>query len=124
MNELSDTLKNIEPDSESNRIALETIALLKMVDEFYSKQERDTLYKAYSELQKADYSIFEKITNLRAIRVPESENSWIKHINQEQWISALDERKISNEKIREFEKNHPLLIRILRTKSKLSSLDN
>ncbi|QGG78929.1 hypothetical protein [Pseudomonas syringae] len=116
---------------ESVEKPLTAIALLGLIDEFYSKEDRSALYREYEVLSKASKNAYEKLMSTKATVEPgigwdERERKYGKEVATEHMrphMEALEEKKAVDLKLAEFQREHPLLIRIQRAKTYIGKSD-
>ncbi|RMP02114.1 MULTISPECIES: hypothetical protein [Pseudomonas syringae group] len=122
--ELRKTIESIE-------IPLTAIALLGLLDEFYSKDERKALYNDHGVLCRLSKKAHEKLMSTTATVDPNlswdaRERKYGKEAATEHMrphMEALEEMKTADLKLTEFERDHPLINRILRMKLAVGKLD-
>lgn len=103
---------------------LDVLALFKLVDEFYTKEERTKLYAEYRQLQEADQAAF---ANMQALLEPlggmTNEERIAKYgaeaaaMQLAPFRQAHDARTATINAIAAFEKEHRLLMRLLAAKA-------
>ena len=110
---------------EAVEMPLTDIALLGLLDEFYSKEQRRALYADYEALSRASKKAHEKLMSTNATVEPgigwdAREKKYGKETATEHMrphMEALEEKKFADSKLTEFQREHPLIIRIQRAKS-------
>ena len=106
---------------------LSAMAMLGLVDEFYSKDERQKLYAEYDALREEDRKAYETLQSAGATVEPGI--SWEKRVEKfgedeaTQRIApltqALERRKETLASVNAFELSHPLIVRLIRSKGEV-----
>ncbi|WP_116137986.1 hypothetical protein [Trinickia diaoshuihuensis] len=87
---------------------LEALAVLKLADEFYTKEERAKLYADYTKLRAADMAAYEVLH-----RANEGKD-------QAAHTAAFEAKKAASQALMAFEKEHQLVLRLLDARATLS----
>lgn len=110
---------------------LTAIALLGLLEEFYSKEQRQALYAEYEALNSANKKAYEKLMSTNATVEPgigwdAREKKYGRETATEHMrphMEALEEKKLADAKLTEFQREHPLIIRIQRAKTSIGKSD-
>ena len=119
--------KNILNAIDNLQGRIEAIALLQMVDEFYTKEERTELYSQYRALTEASTLAQQKIQESR----PKDSLTWTERVEQfgeevanqhfEPYNRAVETSSTASKKVTEFNQAHPLIAQLLNIKKTLSN---
>ncbi|SOE65294.1 hypothetical protein SAMN05446635_2656 [Burkholderia sp. OK233] len=93
---------------EKMQAPLEAIALLKLADEFYTKEERAQLYVEYKKLFEADAAAYEVLEQATAGG------------DRDAQMAAFEAKKAASEAATAFEKKHRLVIRLMDARDRFS----
>ncbi|WP_175160588.1 hypothetical protein WJ976_33580 (plasmid) [Achromobacter denitrificans] len=106
---------------------LDVLALFKLADEFYTKEERTTLYKEYEQLRAADEAAFAHMKSQQeSLSGMTFEERVAKHgpavaaVQLDPSRKAHEARLATMNRVTAFEKEHRLLIRLLVAKASYS----
>lgn len=113
---------------EKMQAPLEVLALFKLAEEFYTKEERMKLYAEYKELLGADMAAYE---NLNKARTAQGNNlTWEQRVEKygeevatEQLaphLAAMEARSVTSGAVMAFEKEHRIVLRLLDAKKSFS----
>lgn len=101
---------------------LSTLALLALVDEFYSKEDRQKLYAEYADLVAKDSAAHKLLLESEATVDPgmgfdarvqkHGEEAAREHIKPK--MDALEAKKAISEQVSDFERKHPMIKRLHR----------
>ncbi|CAE6850604.1 hypothetical protein R75465_07143 [Paraburkholderia aspalathi] len=104
---------------------LAAIALLKMADEFYTKEERAALYAEHQALIDADVAAYHHLQEAG----PQDKLSWEQRVEQfgetvanEQYApkkDAMEAKQAASRRVGEFEREHRLIVRLAGAKATL-----
>lgn len=119
----AELLKSIE----SIKAPLSMMALLGLLDELYSKEERRALYSEYEELRKASHAGYEALMAACATVEPgigweAREQKYGKEAATEHlrpYMDTLEAKKQGDQKVTDFEAKHPQIKRLVRLKSEI-----
>ncbi len=105
---------------------LEALALLKLADEFYTKEERAKVYAEYDKLRDADKAAYANLDQTRAA----DDLSWEQRVEKygeakarEQFAphqAAMDAKQETGRAVMAFEREHRLVLRLLDMRATLS----
>ena len=105
---------------------LEVLALFKLADEFYTKEERAKVYAEYEELRNADQAAFETLGQARL----GDDLTWEQRVKKygeekatEQLAShraALDAKQATSRAVLAFERQHRIVLRLLHARNEFS----
>ncbi|MCC8533237.1 hypothetical protein LN457_10565 [Xanthomonas phaseoli] len=111
---------------EKVQAALETLALLKLADEFYTKEERAKVYTEYGRLRDAHQAAYANLDKARAA----DDLTWEQRVEKygeakakEQYApyqAAIDARREAGRAVMAFEKEHRIVLRLLDMRTTLS----
>jgi hypothetical protein len=106
---------------------LSAMALLGLVNEFYSSNERQMLYAKYEALRNADHDAYETLAASIPIVEPGlgwearvrkyGEDAATEHLASN--LAALNARKETSRAVTSFENEHPLIVRLLKIKDQV-----
>ncbi|KQR78475.1 hypothetical protein ASG35_08530 [Burkholderia sp. Leaf177] len=106
-------------------VPLSAIALLKMIDEFYTKEERVALYAEYEALRDADAEAYEHLLEADPPDAP-SRKDLVERFGEHEANERLAPRRLALEAkqaagrgIREFEREHRLIVRLAEAKAEI-----
>ncbi|AMV09378.1 hypothetical protein [Xanthomonas citri] len=111
---------------EKVQAALETLALLKLADEFYTKEERAKVYAEYDRLRDVDKAAYENLDKARKA----DDLTWEQRVEKygetkarelaAPYHAAMDARRESSRAVTAFEKEHRIVLRLLDMRTTLS----
>ncbi|KPX62414.1 MULTISPECIES: hypothetical protein [Pseudomonas syringae group] len=112
---------------ESIKAPLSVMALLGLLDELYSKEERRALYSEYETLRKASHAGYESLMATHATVDPgigwdAREQKYGKEAATEHMrphMEALEAKKKTDQKVTDFEAKHPQIKRLVRLKGEI-----
>ncbi|UEP20721.1 hypothetical protein LL999_12350 [Burkholderia ambifaria] len=87
---------------------LEAIVLLKLADEFYTKEERTRLYAEYKKLVDADKAAYEVLSQTTS------------NGDRDAKMAAFEAKKATSDAEMAFRKEHRLVIRLMEARDKFS----
>jgi hypothetical protein len=82
------------------------LALFKLADEFYTKEERTQLYGEYQKLRDADTAAYEVLTQITASD------------DRAAHMAAFEAKQAASEAVTAFEKQHRLVMRLMDARDK------
>lgn len=109
---------------EAIKAPLSAVALLALADEFYTKEERKSLYASYESLQETDESARQALFSTAATEEDgmgwdERERKYGRDVAKQQIApkeDAMAIKKATGQRLTDFMEKHPLIVRLDRVK--------
>ncbi|CAZ15830.1 hypothetical protein [Xanthomonas albilineans] len=115
---------------EKVQTALEALALLKLADEFYTKEERAKVYAEYDRLRDVDQAAYENLDKARDKARAADDLTWEQRVEKygevkarelaAPYHAAMDARRESSLAVMAFQKEHRIVLRLLDMRATLS----
>lgn len=102
--------------------SVSTLSLLQLVNEFYSPDERREMYAKYQALLDADAECYRKMIELQQAEkaLPAAADDEEAKALREEKMQAFDDKQKSSQQASAFRREHPLIVRVLEAKARLS----
>jgi hypothetical protein len=120
--EIAPVQKPILEAIEGLRAPLAAIALLRMADEFYSKEERLALYAEYYALRDAHSATIQRVQETAPSETlsPEKRGEkFSEDVAKKQYADAIEANRAASQRLSAFQREHRLIVRLVEAKAAL-----